>query len=366
MFSAQQWMVEGRRQTVGLTLPGQGRSLPVVVYLPGLGENEQAGLLWRQAWARAGYAVLSVQPLDEDANAWASELARMAEFRQLSQQRHAALPQRLARLTAVLAEARTRAAVGDVDCARLDFSRMAVAGYDLGAQGAMALAGEREAGAPAPEPRFRAALLLSPVVAPGQDRAERFVGVSLPLLVITGTQDDDPTNWVSSADQRRRPFDWVPPGDKLLMVLDGATHTRLAGLAAEPRDGPSNERSGRQGGSDQAGRGDGRNGGRGDGGGPGGAGSGKGRSKGGAGGGSGRDANTDKASPGDGGDIGARTAGRETPPAMRHGKPEHDLAVATVSVAFLDVHLRQQASARNWLADEAPTWLQGLALWRQR
>jgi len=38
-----------------------------VVYLPGPGAGAQAGALWRQAWTRAGYAVLSLQPLDSDA-----------------------------------------------------------------------------------------------------------------------------------------------------------------------------------------------------------------------------------------------------------------------------------------------------------
>jgi len=344
-------MVDGHRQSLGLTLPGQGRQLPVVVYLPGLGEDAQAGPLWRQAWARAGYAVISVQPLDEDASAWTSELARMAEFRQLAQQRHAALPQRLARLAAVMSEARARAAAGDPDCSRLDFSRMAVAGHDLGTQAAMALAGEREPGAPAPMPMFRAALLLSPVVAPGQDRPERFASLNLPLLTITGTQDEDPTRWTRSAELRRLPFEAAPPGDKLLMVLDGATHTRLAGLVVEPREAATGERGARQGAAERGGRGEGRSGGRGDGGG------GKPRGKGGPGG---------TASPDGQGDRPALSDGRDALPEMRHGKVEHDLAITTVSVAFLDAHLRRQARARQWLAEDAPRWLQGLALWRQR
>lgn len=363
-LSVQWWMVDGHRQPVALTLPAQGQALPVVLYLPGLGETEQAGAVWRQAWARAGYAVLSVQALDEDAGAWTSELARAAEFQRLAQQRSAALPQRLARLAAVLAEARSRAAAGDPACARLDFRHLAVAGYDLGAQAAMALAGEREPGtAPAGlGAEVRAVVLLSPMVGPGQDRAERFAGIAPPVLSITGSQDGDPTNWVRSPELRRHPFDWMPEGDKALLVLDGVSHLRLAGMLVEPRDAPGGNARGA--GTEHARRGEGRGsarggaGGEGGGGGaPGGGSGGKGRGKGGGEAAAGGNPNASND---------AVLAARDGTPAPRHGKAEHDLAIASVSTAFLDAHLRGQAAARRWLSDDAPTWLQGLGLWRLR
>ena len=56
------------------TAPQDAAVVPVVVYLPGLGQSAAAGATWRAAWASAGYAVLAVQPLDDDALAWTSAM----------------------------------------------------------------------------------------------------------------------------------------------------------------------------------------------------------------------------------------------------------------------------------------------------
>lgn len=74
----------GRRVTLTRSAGASG-PLPVVVYLPGIGQGSDAGQRWAAAWAQAGYAVLAVQPLEEDAAAWRSSLARSGEFRELGQ-----------------------------------------------------------------------------------------------------------------------------------------------------------------------------------------------------------------------------------------------------------------------------------------
>ena len=66
------WSVGERIFDIALTVPVKAGALPVVIYLPALGETRSAGEPWRSAWAQAGYAVLSVQPLGEDAKAWSS------------------------------------------------------------------------------------------------------------------------------------------------------------------------------------------------------------------------------------------------------------------------------------------------------
>src|SRR5689334_5149627 len=65
------WRVDGEHVPIAWTAPSAGSGLPVVLYLPGLGEPaEAAGAAWRRAWAQAGYAVVLVQPLEDDATAW--------------------------------------------------------------------------------------------------------------------------------------------------------------------------------------------------------------------------------------------------------------------------------------------------------
>jgi len=322
-FSPQHWLVQGEKLPLALTLPSQGQALPLVIYLPGLGESEQAGALWRQAWARAGYAVLSVQPLDEDALAWGSELARAAEFKTLARERHAASAARLAKLDALLQEARRRAAAGDPDCARLDFGRMAIAGYDLGAQSALLLA-----------PQFRASILLSPLVAPGEEGAARYAGIQVPVLSITARQDLDPSGFVTSAEARQLPFRLMPAGAKYLLLLDGANHARLAGHSEEELDALAQDRSAARAGSNT---GNGR----------------RGR------GGSGNLPRGAEPTP-------MLPSARGLPLRESHGKAEFDVLIAGTTVAFLDAHLRERPAARQWLQAQAQAWLGELGQWQQR
>jgi hypothetical protein len=62
------WMLDGASMAVSLSMPILAASaqvpVPVVIYLPGLGETSEAGERWRDAWTHAGYAVMSVQLSD--------------------------------------------------------------------------------------------------------------------------------------------------------------------------------------------------------------------------------------------------------------------------------------------------------------
>src|ERR1700733_12941110 len=64
------WTVGEAHYDLALTAPDKPGRYPLVIYLPGLGEARDAGILWGTAWAQAGYAVLSVQPFAEDASGW--------------------------------------------------------------------------------------------------------------------------------------------------------------------------------------------------------------------------------------------------------------------------------------------------------
>lgn len=321
-LAMQDWIVEGERLPVSMTWPDTGRALPLVFYLPGLGESAQAGLRWRQAWARAGYAVLGVQALEVDATAWSSDLARAADFKGLARQHRQAaqLSARMQRLGATLVEARHRAASGDALWSRVDFSRMAVAGYDLGSQAAARLA-----------PNFKATLLLSPGLT-GDDLPT----LTGPLLLISSRRDTDPTGLIESPGLRTQGFEQLTTDDarKYLLLLDTASHAALSG-GTEPElddfaaDGTAN----RQGGGQAAGR---RRGGDG------------------AGGGGGKDKQEGPA--------------RHVPAPMARSDTHlaSTVAIEGVSLAFFDATLRERPAARQWLQNDAGGWLQGLGTWRQR
>lgn len=326
-LALQQWLVLGSQIQVNLAFPGSGQKLPLVVYLPGLGETAQGGNRWRQAWARAGYAVLSLQPLAIDANAWSSELARSADFKELARQhlQPAQLQARRQMLDAALAEARRRGASGDSLWSRVDFSRIALVGYDLGAQTVLA--------GPLLE-HFRAAIALSPTVAvESTERPPHFEAG--PLLLISSRRDADPSGRISSAEQRVELFDLLPAGDKYLLWFANASHASLAGSPLTAVDAAAaapgkRKASGRDEGGDSGGHG---------------------KRRGGGGGNTGN------------GHSDEQSLSRSMPGAV---DLETAAIIEGVSLAFLDAHLRDRPQALRWLQDRAALWMQAQADWRRR
>lgn len=325
---------------VALVAPSEPGVFPLVIYLPGLGESANGGVLWRNAWAEAGYAVLSVQPVTLGEAVWASSQARNADFPSLARKyfNQAALEARLKIVDYVIGETRRRAKNGMAGYAGLDLSRVAIAGFDLGAQTASIIAGEksRSAGIHTGAWNIRAAIALSPyadLAAVGLE--QHYAAMSMPVLSITGTEDADPLG-ATPPSLRRAPWQYMPGGDKYLLLLEGGTHGLLAGagMIDKSRQGEvlPRERKGRRG-----------NGG--DSGGPimwkeadfGGS------------GGSRRRGGSSSENPG-----GGRDSGRSNPQTFNI---KHIAAIQSVSTAFLDATAKSDPVAREWLARNAARWL---------
>jgi len=332
------WRLRGDDVRLSLALPagaGDGSApRPVVLYLPGLGESEQAGLVWRRAWAAAGYAVLSLQPLDDDATAWSSDLARSAEFTELGRRHYAdaQMRRRLARLDELLAEAQRLGRQGEAPWRALDWSRTAVAGYELGAQLAMALAGERQADGTVlalQTVRPVAAIVISPQLFATPDPA-RYRDVSMPVLGLTGPDDSDVLQLVRDLAWRQAPFAAMPPGRGWLLSANEVRHAAFGGNEPRPEDA-ERERKRIQAAEDQA----------------------QSQPQGRRGGGRGQ-------------------RGQEAPMRMapvppipdyrqRHAQQLGLIAAQQVSIAFLDRELKRSEPARAWLAGPAQNWMRQTA-----
>ncbi|UXH76735.1 alpha/beta hydrolase family protein [Roseateles amylovorans] len=320
---------------LSLTSGGGSAARPVVLYLPGLGESEHAGHAWRNAWAAAGYAVLAVQPLEDDATAWGSELARAAEFTQLGR-RHfaeAELRRRVARLDELLGEVQRLGRAGEAPWRSLDWSRAALAGFDLGAQTAMTIAGESLSDGTRLSLTSwtpRAVIVISPQVMSAPQPAH-YQSIAMPVLGITGDHDDDLLGLVPQTRWRSAPFDAVPADRSWLLRVDAVRHAPLSGTEGPPTpektEGQQRRSSGESGGG------------------------GGGRRRGGGGGMGGMG----------GGPQGV--PGRMAPvpdvPDYRglHQQQLALIAARQVSVAFLDLQLKQSAQARDWLAGPANVWM---------
>ncbi len=208
--------LQGRRVVVTRSAGAAG-PLPVVLYLPGIGQGPETGQRWAATWAQAGYAVLAVQPLEDDAAAWRSSLARSGEFRELGQLHYgdAMRADRLAALRRLLAALQAQPVAG----VNLDWQRAAIAGYEIGAQTALDLG--QDAGAWLP----RAVIAISP---PPMDAA----AATPAALLITSDSDGDALGLVTRPAERRRAFETLQPGAAWLLNLPGASHAALAGTLA--------------------------------------------------------------------------------------------------------------------------------------
>lgn len=325
------WAIGEYSFDIVMSAPVAGRDLPVVIYLPGLGEDRTAGESWRTAWAKAGYAVLAVQPLAEDRKAWSSEAARRGDFVALARQRYAkeAEALRIKALAALFAEVGKRRAAGDPFLGRLDTAHLAIAGYDIGAYTAMLAAGEMPQGNPEPFPLpvpVAAVIALSPYADfSGSAFSTRYQSINGPVLSVTGDEDTDALGVVTSPSVRKAPFEHMPSTDGYLLWLANARHALMSGtpaLAGEeaakavessPREDGRNSRQG----SREARRG-----------------------------GSMSGVGVERGSAGVGGAVSSPT-----------DQAMSSALIEGVTTAFLDAYLKGDPIAREWLRKDAGRWI---------
>lgn len=226
------WTVGGRSLDFLLSVPVRPERYPLIIYLPGLGESRTSGEVWRNAWAQAGYAVLSIQLLLDDAQAWETQDARAGEFRAVARQRYSsvATEERLAALRVLIAELRKHG--DEPGFKNIDLGRIVLAGYDIGAYTAMVAAGEKLPNSKAPPlgEAVAGVIALSPFADfSGVPFETRYAGITAPVLSITGRGDVDNYGWVPSEALRQAPFKHMPPGSKALLLLEDCSHELLGG-----------------------------------------------------------------------------------------------------------------------------------------
>ncbi len=203
--------------------PPLAAQTPLVLHSHGLGGSRESGADWLAHWASWGIAGLAVQHPGTDVDALASDsplalrrlLRAATDAGRLADRQH----DLLFALDRIAAE--TPPAIG-------------LSGHSFGAVSALRLIGERRGGGDRPaDPRVAAAVLFSPSARGGSlPLAERYAGVAIPCLHLTGSRDDGIGPGDIVAADRRLPFDHMPGPGKYLLALDGATHAEFAGDAA--------------------------------------------------------------------------------------------------------------------------------------
>lgn len=331
------WSADGSEIDIVLSVPRDDGSFPLVLYLPGLGEPAAAGSLWREAWASAGYAVASVQPAASGPAIRGLPDARSGDMTRIAREQFGgeSLNARLAAVRFVHEELMRRASNTNSPYGRIAPSRLVVAGYDLGAQAAFALAGELSPQRTARPslPGIAGAVALSPYVAAAAGGVEqRYAAIRVPTLSVTGPEDRDSHGIGTSPSARQAPFRFGI-GPAYLLTLDDIGHRALAGNPDEDANDPGDR--------DEA---DKRTSPRGESAPP----RGEGGRRGPAGGPQGG------MRPGGGNDMPPN-------PRARADVARQRIAIQQVTLAFLDATLRDDAIAREWLERNAPIWLNPIA-----
>ena len=332
--------------TYTITRPaGTGPARPIIIFLPALGEADNSACRWVELWARAGYAVLTIQALDDDAQIWTTSLARSGDFERVARARFTddLMADRVARLAHLLSQVKARSQGGDQQLAGLDWDRVALAGADLGAYTVQSIASST------PEQLRSLAWPLSPLaflaVSPYARQSAADAGVPLhasaPLMMVSSRDDVDAYGVVTSVTLRHAAFDRLSGGDDYFLELAATSHRWLSGVAPSQSNAEAAQRP-RPAFADET---------------P----SQRARSKSGG----------DNVAPGEYEDLAPDLAAKQ---AATRAERDAQLAKARsrqltqqamsevgfedVSVAFFDANLRRDARARGWLADAAPAWLQ--------
>ena len=211
---------------------GQKRC-PVIIFSHGLGGSRDGYAYLGHRWA--SYGILSVAPSTsrkrrgrlarEDSPAARTEVLLRRSCR-ISRHASPICSSSSTRLEKHVAE---NSPLGQM----IDAERIGVGGHAFGALAALALAGQHasvlEMAETGPDRRIKAVLALSsPILFDGLDYEQAYEDIRIPVLHMTGTNDDSPVG-PTRAPHRRIPFDNIHDADQFLITFSGADHLTFSG-----------------------------------------------------------------------------------------------------------------------------------------
>lgn len=209
-------------------LPKITQPAPVVLFSHGLGGSKDNNAYLGNHWAARGYVAVFMQHAGSDAKVWqdATLFDRRKKLMRAADGENLML--RIGDVHAVIDQLETwNTSAGHDLAGRLDLEHIGMSGHSFGAVTTQAISGQQLAGKSFTNPRIDAALMFSPSPPRhGKDSAEQSFGkVSIPWLLMTGTQDDSPLGIGISPQDRLKVFPALPAHDKYQIVFFGAEHS---------------------------------------------------------------------------------------------------------------------------------------------
>lgn len=227
-----QWLDTERSRQVPVKIfyPVVGKGpYPVIIFSHGLGRSRNDCAYLGNHWASQGYVAVFVEHLGSDESIWKGQLQRMKHLKQ-AYENPATMRNRPSDMSFVLNQLEQLKRDHDSLGNRLDLDRIGAAGFDLGAETVMVLAGQLlPGGLVAADHRVKAIVAMSPPVPLGQVQLDiAYKDIHIPCFYITGSEDDGIVG-TTKAFQRRLPFDYAQGADQYLAIFQGGDHMIYAG-----------------------------------------------------------------------------------------------------------------------------------------
>jgi predicted dienelactone hydrolase len=216
--------------------PAAGKGpFPIVLFSHGLGRSREDCAYLGMHWAGRGYVAVFVQHVGSDEAVWRGKVQPLKHLKEAYED-PATMRNRTQDMRFALDQL-MRLPKSDSLAARLDFTRIGAAGFDLGAETALALAGQLlPDGRIVRDPRISAVIAMSPPVSLGSMPLEiTYGGINVPCLYMRGSEDDGIVG-ATKAYQRRWPFDYSCGADQYLLTFLGGDHMIYAGHIVRQRE----------------------------------------------------------------------------------------------------------------------------------
>ncbi|MGC4034265.1 MAG: hypothetical protein QM754_21510 [Tepidisphaeraceae bacterium] len=200
---------------------------PLVIFSPGLGGSREGYSFYGKAWAEHGYVVAVLEHVGSNGKTVigkGQDAINTAMGAQEYAERVADVKFAIDQINAINAD-KTDALFG-----KIDLKHIAMAGHSYGAVTTQAIVGQQMIpGRSIGDPRISCGIIMSgsPPRSP-LAKHNSFEKITLPLLHLTGTEDDSPVGGIT-AKVRRVPFDQCPSSPQTLITFNGADHAEFAG-----------------------------------------------------------------------------------------------------------------------------------------
>ena len=220
-------IVRNREIPLRVYLPMEKTPAPVILFSHGLGGSRVGNPYLGQHWSARGYVVVFLQHAGSDEAVWKDVpmLQRMSKLKQAASLENTLL--RLKDVPAVIDQLERWNLSSDSPwMGRMDLKRIGMSGHSFGAVTTQGVSGQRTrlGAATFTDSRIKAAVVMSPNSPKGGgDPSKLFGGVTLPWLLMTGTNDTAAVG-DATVESRLAVYPALPPGGKYELVLGGGEH----------------------------------------------------------------------------------------------------------------------------------------------